>query len=492
MVTNQQVRLLMKKLNQGSTMQTSAAVAGMDVETARKYRRLGKNPEQVKPEQTWKTRTDPFEAVWKELKEMLIVNPGLQAKKLFQYLQKKNPGKYPDGQLRTLQRKIKEWRVTEGPAREVYFEQVHKPGELAESDFTDMNDLNITIQGQPFEHKLYHLVLTYSNWEYASICFSESYESLSEGFQNALWHLGGVPKKHRTDRLSAAVNNLTNPAEFTERYTALLKHYGIEGQKIRAGKANENGDVEQGHWRLKSAFDQNLMLRGSRDFESREQYEGILNETLQELNSNRGDRFREDTNKLRQLPPARLDDVKTEKATVRPGSTIRVGHNTYSVDSRMIGERLSVKIHADVLEVLHGNKLVDTLPRLRGRGKTAINYRHIIDSLVRKPGAFENYRHKEELFPTTNFRTAYDSLKGVDPNGVSREYVRILWLAARESEEGVDNALRTILDRGEVPTVATVTAILSENDFVPSPLNVKVGEIDLKVYDALLREEGAA
>jgi transposase len=254
MVKNQQVRLLMNKLNQGNTMQAAAAVSGMDVETARKYRRLGQFPEQIKPEHTWRTRTDPFDDAWEELKEMLVLNPGLQAKTLFHWLQKKHPGKYHDGQLRTLQRKIKAWRVTEGPPREVYFEQVHRPGDLAESDFTDMTDLNVTIQGRPFEHMLYHFTLTYSNWEHASICFSESYESLSEGLQTALWQLGGVPKRHKTDRLSAAVNNLANPAEFTGRYEALLKHYGIQRTRPKpdvAGKSRlrKPGALRKFSWR---------------------------------------------------------------------------------------------------------------------------------------------------------------------------------------------------------------------------------------------------
>jgi hypothetical protein len=167
-------------------------------------------------------------------------------------------------------------------------------------------------------------------------------------------------------------------------------------------------------------------------------------------------------------------------------------NNTYSVNSRMIGELVRVKIRAETLEVLLGGKLVETLPRLKGRGKTAINYRHIVDSLVRKPGAFENYRHREDLFPTTNFRVAYDGLKSADPGGASREYVRILWLAARESEDGVDNALRTILDCGEVPTSASVTAILNEGKAAPPQTDVRVDEVDLEGYDALLHEEEAA
>ena len=137
-----------------------------------------------------------------------------------------------------MQRKIKRWRALEGPSKEVYFPQKHRPGELCASDFTHMNKLEITINGIKFNHMIYHFVLTYSNWETGTISFSESFESLSEGLQNALWELGGVPSKHRTDRLSSAVHKVSSPEEFTQRYKGLLNHYKLMGQKIQAGKAH--------------------------------------------------------------------------------------------------------------------------------------------------------------------------------------------------------------------------------------------------------------
>ena len=239
----------------------------MDVKTARKYLDSQKLPSQIKPLHNWRTRKDPFDDIWGQAKELLDNNPGLEAKTLFEYFQREYPGKFPDGQLRTFQRKVKNWRATEGPDKEIFFDQVHYPGHLCASDFTDMNSLNITIAGLLFKHKLYHFILTYSNWETGTICFSESLESLSEGFQNALWELGGVPMEHRTDRLSAAINNLNNSKEFTQKYKQILDHYNIKGQKTQSYSPHENGDIEQSHYRYKNAIDQALMLRGSRNFE---------------------------------------------------------------------------------------------------------------------------------------------------------------------------------------------------------------------------------
>ena len=276
MVTDQQVRKLMKLIQSEETLAVAAAKAGMDEKTARKYRRSGQLPSQCRQAHTWKTRVDPFADHWPEIQELLQLNPGLEAKTIFADLQRRYPGHFQDGQLRTLQRKVKKWRVLERPPKEVFFPQDHRPGQLCQSDFTHLTRLRVTIRGEAFPHLLYHFVLPYSNWETGTVCFSESYESLSQGLQNALWKLRRVPAEHQSDRLSATVNNYLNPEAFTHRYQALLRHYGLQGRKIQAGEAHENGDVEQRHYRFKRALEQALLLRGHRDFKSRSKYEGFL------------------------------------------------------------------------------------------------------------------------------------------------------------------------------------------------------------------------
>ena len=386
MVTDKQVRILMMLIQKEKTIAIAAAKAGMDEKTAWKYRKLGHLPGEVKKNHTWQTRNDPFESIWNNIKAKLEINPGLEAKTLFGDLQRPSPGIFSDGQLRTLQRKVKRWRAEEGPAKEAYFDQIHRPRQLCESDFTHMNSLEVKIQGQPFNHLIYHFVLTYSNWETGTVCFSESFESLSAGFQNALWDLGGVPKRHRTDRLSAAVHKDCNPDEFTMRYKALLNHYRIKGDKIRGGEAHENGDIEQRHNRFKKALAQALILRGSRNFESRKAYEVFLNNLFTQLNLGRRERFEEEVKLLHRLPDSRLDDFRWLKARVSPSSTIQVAKNTYSLHSRLKGEIVRVKLYAEYFEVYYGQKKIDHIPRLRGERQHYIQYRHIIENLIRKPG----------------------------------------------------------------------------------------------------------
>ena len=485
MVTDNQVRKLMKELKKTKIKALAAAKSGMDEKTARKYERIGRLPSEVKVDHTWRTREDPFAEVWHEIREKLRVNSGLEAKTLFDHIRRKYPGKYQDGQLRTLQRRIKQWRDTEGPAKEVYFPQVYYPGDLCQSDFTRMNSLGITIAGQRFNHLVYHFVLAYSNWETGTICFSESFESLSEGLQNAFWELGGVPKRHRTDRFTAAISSLSKEKKdhFTLRYSALMRYYRITHHVIGAGKPNENGDIEQRHHRFKNAVEQSLMLCGSRNFTNREEYALFLKKLFNELNAGRKERFQEELKVLKRLPDRRYDSCKRFSVKVGPSSTIRVSHNVYPVNSRLIGETVQIRLYAEYFEVWYGQKCLDKLPRLRGSGGHRIQYRHIIDWLVRKPGAFENYRYQKDMFPTHRFRMAYDALKRN-----SKEYLKILHLAARQSEVKVDQALEFLNNNNLPITYYTVLDLVRESEDLTIIQDIKIAPVDISEYDRLFEE----
>jgi hypothetical protein len=492
MISDRQARKVIELMQSERTKAIAATKAGMNEKTARKWVRLGKLPSEIKASHTWRTRTDPFKAVWDRVRPMFELNPGLEAKTVFEFLQREQPGVFGDGQLRTLQRRVKRWRALEGPAQQVFFPQLYRPGERSESDFTHMEALGVTIAGTRFDHLVYHFVLPYSNWETGTICFGESFESLSEGLQNALWELGGVPAFHQTDRLSAAVSKLPSLQEFTARYDALLRHYGLGGMKTNAESPHENGDVEQRHHRFKKAVDQELMLRGSRDFLSRLAYGDFLGHLFQRLNSGRTSRFAEEVAALRALPAMRLDATKRLRVRVSVASTIRVNHNTYSVNSRLIGEEVDVRLHSEQLEVSYGGQVVETMARLRGENGHLIQYRHIIEWLVRKPGALENYRYRDALFPTHRFRMAYDHLReaGTSERAASKAYLAIVQLAAQTGETAVDRALDHLLARTEALSVESVSEALADEE--ASHLRPRhhrealVIPVDLSIYDRLL------
>jgi hypothetical protein len=486
MITDHQIRRLIEAMSRGKGIEKAALAAGMDVKTARKYRTNGKLPSEMKPEHDWRTRKDPYKDTWKEVEPYLLENPRLEAKTLFEYLQGMHPNKYQNGQLRTLQRRIKVWRATEGPSKEIYFPQKHYPGMLGESDFTCMNSLKITIKNEIFYHMFYHFVLTYSNWEEGNVCFSESFESLSEGLQRAFWKIGGAPAQHRTDRLSAAVNKDCSREEFTVRYTALLNHYDTIGISNNPNSGNENGDVEQSHNRFKNAVDQTLMMRGSRDFDSRQEYEQFLVNLMAKRNSGLEQKYSEEVVLLKRLPTGKLGDKKIITLKVGKSSTINVFHNTYSVNSRLIGERIEVRASAEYLEVWYGQKIIETMPRLRGEAKSAINYRHIVDWLIRKPGAFENYKHRDDLFPTTTFRIVYDLLKAKYPDSGNKKYIALLNLAAKETEDGVERVLKLLLEQGIEPICDNVIKRMSTPDNKNIRIDPVVSEVKLSVYDCIL------
>lgn len=446
-----EVKLLNDERKKGRSQELAAARAGMCVRTARKYEHAGVLPSQLKQPRAHRTRQDPFEKDWPWVEQEITRDSALQAKTLFDLLVLSYPGRYEENQLRTLQRRIERWRALSGPERDIMFEQVHEPGKMAQSDFTDMRDLKVTIDGVPFEHLYYHLVLTYSNFETVKLCFSETFEALAEGIEAGLWQAGGVPRLHRTDNLSAAVRHLDaeGKREFTERYQGLMDHYDLKPSRNTPGESHQNGDVEQSHHRFKTALDQVLRARDSRDFESREAYEAFVQELVRRRNGTRQTRYTEDLAALRPLPAAPLAPCRQLEVGVSRFSTLRVLQNTYSVPSRLIGTSLTVRVRAEVLELYVGASFVLALPRLKGRNQHRIDYHHVIWSLVRKPGAFAAYRYREELFPSMYFRRAYDALVGLRPERGELEYLRVLHLAASTHERDVEIALELLLDAGE-------------------------------------------
>ena len=411
MVTDGQIRRLLRELDAGMSLARAARRAGMTEKTARHYRDDRTLPSTRKTShvpRTYRTRPDPYATVWSMVEQRLAAEPRLLAKTLFDWLRRESPGQFLDSHRRTFERRVRQWRATQGPGKSILFRQIHAAGDLAASDFTHMNALNVTLAGRRFDHLVYHFVLTDSNWESVTVCASESFEALSDGLQNAVWELGGVPRRHRSDSLTAAVNNLSATREFQTRYRDLLTHYSVSGQRINARQAHENGDAESSHGHFKTAVDQSLLLRGSREFASREEYGTFLQQIVATRNAGRSDRFAEEVAALKPLPESRLSSCLKVPCRVDSGSLIHIHRNTYSVHSRLIGERVEARLFADRVEVWYADRCVDMLPRLVGRDRHAVNDRHVIDSLIRKPGAFANYAYREDLFPTTRFRLAYD------------------------------------------------------------------------------------
>lgn len=490
--TDAQVRRVMEEIEKHGGIGLAAMRAGMDRKTARKYARAGKRPSELRQPHTWRTRADPFAADWPRLVTMLEEAPELEARTLFEHLIGLKPEAYAAGQLRTLQRRIREWRAQRGPEREIFFPQAHRPGEAMQTDFTHATVLGVTICREPFAHQLCHSVLPFSNWEWATVCHSESMAALRRGVQSTLFRLGRVPEFHQTDHSTAATHDLrTGTRGFNEEYLAMMRHFALKPRTIGIGEKEQNGDVEASHGVLKRRLEQHLLLRGSRDFESADAYERWLWEQLEAANRRRQPPLAAELAVMRPLLVSRLPEYRAESAVVTSWSTVRVKRNTYSVPSRLIGETLRVHVYEQRLEISHGGVLQLAVDRLRGDGGHRINYRHVIWSLVQKPGAFARYRYREDLFPSRAFRRAYDALtERLGAWKADIEYLRILHLAASTLESEVEGALVRLLEAGECPEADAVKRVVA-----PAKIAVPVLEVpavDLTSSDRLLASAGGA
>jgi hypothetical protein len=478
----------------------AAMRAGVDRKTARKYLQGGKLPSELVAPRDWRTREDPFVEHWAEVEALLVESPGLEAKTLFELLLEKYEGRYEEGQLRTLQRRVRTWRAERGPEKQVVLGQQHRPGEAAQTDFTWTHELAITIAGQLFVHMLCVVVLPYSNWRWASVCLSESIAALRHGLQRALFQLGRVPEWHQTDNSTAAthripdgksaVASVTTKRPFNEDYLAIMRHFGLKPRTTEVAAKEQNGDVEAANGALKRAIEQRLLLRGSRDFESVVAWQEFVDEAMRKANRARGKRLAEDMEAMRPLNVAKLPEFVEQPFCVSDWSTVRVKHCAYSVPSRLIGEWVRVRIFESKIEVWYAGKQQLACERLRGRNLRRIDYRHVIWSLVRKPGGFARYVYREEMFPSLAFRRAYDMIQ-TPHRGLKGdlEYLRILHLAASTLEADVEAALTLLLSDGKAITaeavklLTTMTAQINVPDLLPPP-------VDLGAYDALLAEVG--
>jgi hypothetical protein len=449
---------------------------------------LGKLPSELKRAREWRTHEDPFVEDWPSIADRLAAAPELEAKALFEDLLGRRPNRYHEGQLRTFQRRVKQWRAQEGPPKEVFFPQQHRPGEAMQTDFTWATKLGVTISGEPFRHQLCHSVLPYSNWQSATVCQSESMCALRRGVQRAVFLLGRVPAYHQTDNSTAATHDLrTGKRGFNEEYEALMRHLGMRPRTIGIGKKHQNGDVEALNGVLKRRLEQHLLLRGSRDFSNVEDYERWIWQMLETANRLRRRRLQEELSAMAVVRVERLPEYSEEEVLVTSWSTIRVKRNTYSVPSRLRGERLRVRVYDERLEVYYGGQHQLSVERLRGDGGHRIDYRHLIWSLVRKPGAFARYRYREELFPSAVFRQAYDQLgEKLRSRQADLEYLRILHLAASTMESEVEMALELLVSADQLQACEQVKALVKPDK--ASVPEVAVPVVDLESYDRLLSE----
>ncbi len=484
----------MTERGKGRTQQQAAVRANLrNRHTVAKYERLGRLPSALKEPRTYRTRGDPFVADWPELAAMLEQAPELEAKTLFEWLRERRPGVYRDGQLRTLQRRVALWRVAHTSPL-LTLEQVHRPGEVLQTDGTALDHLAVTVGGAPFPHLLIHSVLPYSNWEWGRVAQSESLVALRLGLGSALARLGHVPRVHQTDQTSAATHRLVGVGDrgragaergYNPEYLALLAHYGLEPRMTHRASPDENGDVEAGNGATQRAIKQHLLLRGSRDFPSVEAYERFLVGVFEQRNAGRRGRLADELAAMRPLTVATLAPEREVRARVSTGGMIRVLGHPYAVPGGLVGKIVTAWVGEWEIGVWYGGRCWATLPRQTGKGAHHVDYRYVVDTLLRKPGGFRDYRYRDDMFPSATFRRAWESLTERLPSRrADLAYLRVLKLAATTLEVDVAAALEALLAT-DAPWDDRTVAARVQPTTVPAPA-LATGAVDLADYDALL------
>ena len=494
-----QIQVYMNARELGLTQVESAAIAGFSERSGQRIEAGDHQPNRERV-RDWRTSADPLAEVWEsELEPMLRAAPQLQPTTLFEVLQERYPGKYPQV-LRTLQRRVAAWKALHGEAKEVMFELRHEPGMIGLSDFTELKGIEITIAGQPFEHLIYHYRLAYSGWQYAQIIQGgESFIALSEGLQNALFACGGAPQQHRTDSLSAAYRNMggIRHKPLTRLYDDLCHHYRLQPTRNNTGIAHENGSIESPHGHLKNRIKQLLLLRGSNDFESITEYQALIDEAIAKLNIQHQAKFEEEKQYLQPLPKYRVPDCEVLTAKVSCRSTIDVRCVLYTVPARLIGQKLELHLYHDRIVGYLGTQTVVHLSRLRPTDKErrrarCINYRHVIEGLRRKPRAFLYCVWQQELLPSDLWREIWQQLKTqFDLDSAAILLVEALYIAATQDKE---TAVALYLQEQLATQMLSLAQLRCQFQLL-SDLDVPTQQIhqhDLQTYDQLLRPQAQA
>jgi hypothetical protein len=476
---------------QHHTPPIAAAKAGLSSSSAYRIDQDPRLPS-IKKAPRGRRRSDPLEGLWdEEIVPMLEAAPGLRPVALFEEMLRRHPDLDP-GVRRTLERRIRAWRAVHGPEKEVIFRQRHEPGRLGLSDFTTMGDLGVTIAGQPLDHRLFHFRLAFSGFEHGHVVLGgESFVALAEGLQNALWTLGGAPKEHRSDSLSAAFRNLDREAkdDITRRYDDLCAHYRMVPSRNNRGIAHENGAIESAHGHLKKAIEDALLLRGSRDFDDLEAYRRFIDELIGRRNARHQKQIALERAALQPLPPRRTTDHEEIIVPVTSSSGFILKKVFYSVPSRLIGHRLRVRLFDDRLELVLGGTYLMTRPRGRPRSSSqhghVVDYRHVIHALKRKPMALLNLVYRDQLFPRPAYQRTFEQLLAELPERQAcKTMVGLLALAhERACEAELATRLEAALHERRLPDLAALQAqFLPDAESFP---DVTVALAPLSLYDEL-------
>jgi transposase InsO family protein len=459
-------------------------------QTASKYSQTDLKPSESKKSHTWRTREDPFSEEWEKIEDLLKRSSHIQAKTIFEYLNEQSPNRFEPGQLRTLQRQVRRWRALNGSdqEQEIFFSQIHRPGEAAQADFTHTKELSLTLSGsEPYAPLLCHVILPYSGWEWATTAVSESINAIKKGAQEAFGKLGKVPQWFQTDNSTCATHWVKGKRVFNRAYEDFIREMGMKPRTTAVGKKEQNGSVEAKNGSLKRFLEQQLILRNSRDFENEAEFNVWLVGCLKKENTKRQYKVNEELEWMTRLHKPKELFQKDYRLKVTSNATVAFRTHIYSLPPRFIGHIICLRAFEEKVMFFYGDTFIQQAPLSKGQGTSQhhVNYRHMIHSLLRKPGAFSRYRYRDCFFPTLNFKKSYELLQQQTP-GIKADvaYLRILHLAATNLEADVDIALSVFLsNKQEITPDAIKELVVIRTATIPEQ---NLPSVNLKEFDQLL------
>jgi len=297
-----------------------------------------------------------------------------------------------------------------------------------------------------------------------------------QGLQNAFWRSGGVPTSHRTDSLSAAYKNHSEKTQLTKRYETLCKHSLVTPTRNNKGVAHENGAIESPHGHFKRKVEQQLLLRGHRDFSDLAEYKSFIERIVSTINRRCATRFKEEQIHLQDLPKQRTNDFSEHYVKISSSSTLVMKRVTYTVPSRLIGTTLLVHLFDDKLALFYGHEPTLTLKRIYAPKQTrsrSVDYRHVIHSLAKKPNAFKSSMIRDDLIPQGDFTLLWQqlTLQGVNDEDC-RYMVDLLMLANNYNcEQALGRYVLRAFESGKKASIQSCRNRFGEQDIkVPTIL----------------------
>ncbi len=469
---------IIKLRNQSFTHEEIAKAIGCSERTVGRYLSTGKIPvyERSKP-----TRKDPFEEYKDRVQELFNKDINGRMPRCVDVYRTIVKEGYT-GSRRNVERKTKDLRRQLKGKGEIYFEQEVPYGKMIEGDFTAFN---VPFVNGVEKRHLWVMSLKRSKGSHATSFQNETFESFAEGTQKGFDFFGGVPSIYRLDNLTPAVKKiLRNKRVVTHKFNQLREHYDFEASFCRPAAGNDKGTVEATNKHFKAYLYYEIKVE-NRVFKGDDDFDAYLNEKVKEYCEPKKNEIEKEKLSLKNLPVNPFPAFSTEVCNVNKYGFIRVANRRYSVPVKYKLCKVEIRLYSKRIEIFYNGQKIKEHKRFTERSlKPVIDFRDHIDALLKKPGAFTHYKHKDAFFPTESFKELYIR------NSDNKNYLKCLALCKDRTIVEVECAVNIVLDESHIPSYEKLFSLIRPKEDVSANVNSIIPlRPSLDHYDHLLNNE---